>query len=258
MENWQVALLVFSNLILWIPIIYTVWRGYFIDATILFLLFLASCLYHACGGGWWCASSLWEEKALDHVFVYLTAFWIAMGFWRISIQVHYALFLVVVFLTVLFLEEATTTFLFLIFLAWFLILFGIFRLVGAGEPLGHYDVLLILIAVLLLGGGFALHIIAGDVDSQNYWWQHSLWHILSMTGLFVVILIRDEVHIFRKWGITTKILWYIRSGGSGGGNENGKTTSRHAANAAVYGRERGVDMWKNGDGGRRTMYDNIV
>lgn len=210
LEAWQVVLLVLSNLILWVPIAWTLWHGQFVDATVLFLLFLASTLYHVCQSGNknLCVSTLWEQQALDHVFVYLTIAWLGLTFWAITPDVRFGLFLTILFLAVLVLVETTRTFTFAVFLGWFFVLFGALRFVGIGEPIRRYDVALIVVAGLLLGGGFALHLVSGDPDSSRYWWMHSSWHVLAMSGILVVILLRDGV--FVNWGLDASVLWHPR------------------------------------------------
>lgn len=74
LETWQSLLLILTNLVLWIPILWTLWHGHFVDATVFFLLFLASTLYHVCQGDKdMCVSSLWETQASDHVWVMAVA-----------------------------------------------------------------------------------------------------------------------------------------------------------------------------------------
>lgn len=214
LQDWQVALLVLTNLILWIAIVYDVWKAHFTEATVIFLLFLASTLYHMCQGGWWCASSLWEGQATDHVFVYATIAWIFLTFWVLTPDIRFSLFLVIIFLTILFISEATDSFVFLAFFIWFFVLFALFRVVGVGEPIRRYDIALIVVAGLLVGAGFALHLVGDSADSSQYWWAHSLWHVFAMLGIFVVILIRDGAYIFKAWGIDDSILWHPRDGGT--------------------------------------------
>lgn len=224
LQDWQVAFLVLTNLILWIAIVYDVWKAHFTEATVIFLLFLASTLYHMCQGGWWCASSLWEGQATDHVFVYATIAWIFLTFWVLTPDIRFSLFLVIIFLTILFISEATDSFVFLAFFIWFFVLFALFRVVGVGEPIRRYDIALIVVAGLLVGGGFALHLVGDSADSSQYWWAHSLWHVFAMLGIFVVILIRDGAYVFKSWGIDDSILWHPRNGG--GTKKKHKTSTK--------------------------------
>ncbi len=109
------------------------------------------------------------------------------------------------FLAVINIVLVVSTFAFAVFLGWFAVLFAALRVLAFGEPLRKYDIALILITVLLLGGGFALHLVAGGVDDSKYYWAHSLWHVLAMLGLFLVVLIRDGAFIFSGW---ETILWH--------------------------------------------------
>ncbi len=206
LESWQVALLTLTNLVLWIPILWTLWHGHFVDATVFFLLFLASTLYHVCQGDKdLCVSSLWEEQASDHVWVYLIIGWLILTFWVFDQDVRFSLFLCIVFLAVINVVLVISSFAFAVFLAWFAILFAILRVVAFGEPLRKYDIALIIITVVLVAGSFSLHLIAGGADNPKYYWAHSLWHVLAMFALFLVVLIRDGAFIFSGW---ETILWH--------------------------------------------------
>ena len=206
LETWQSLLLILTNLVLLIPILWTLWHAHFVDATVFFLLFLASTLYHVCQGDKdMCVSSLWETQASDHVWVMAVIGWLILTFWVFNQDVRFSLFLCILFLAIINVVMVVSTFAFAVFLGWFAVLFAALRVLAFGEPLRKYDIALILIAVLLLGGGFALHLVAGGVDDPNYWWAHSLWHILAMFGLFLVVLIRDGAFIFSGW---ETILWH--------------------------------------------------
>ncbi len=206
LESWQVVLLTLTNLVLWIPILWTLWHAHFVDATVFFLLFMASTLYHVCQGDKdLCVSSLWEEQASDHVWVMAVIGWLILTFWVFNQDVRFSLFLSMLFLAIINVVLVVSTFAFAVFLGWFAVLFAALRVLAFGEPLRKYDIALILITVVLLGGGFALHLVAGGTGDSNYWWAHSLWHVLAMFGLFLVVLIRDGAFIFSGW---ETILWH--------------------------------------------------
>ena len=206
LETWQVVLLTLTNLVLWIPILWTLWHGQFVDATVFFLLFSASTLYHVCQGDKdLCVSSLWEEQASDHIWVMSVIAWLILTFWVFNQDVRFSLFLCILFLAIINVVLVVSSFAFAVFLAWFAILFAALRIFAFGEPLRKYDIALILITALMLGGGFALHLIAGGTDNSKYYWAHSLWHVLAMFGLFLVVLIRDGAFIFSGW---ETILWH--------------------------------------------------
>ncbi len=206
LESWQVVLLTLTNLVLWIPILWTLWHGHFVDATVFFLLFLASTLYHVCQGDEdMCVSSLWEEQASDHIWVMAVIGWLILTFWVFNQDVRFSLFLCMLFLAIINSVLVVSSFAFAVFLAWFAILFAILRVLAFGEPLRKYDIALIVITVLLIAGSFSLHLIAGGTDNSKYWWAHSLWHVIAMFGLFLVVLIRDGAFIFGGW---ETILWH--------------------------------------------------
>ena len=226
LETWQSLFLILTNLVLWLPILWTLWHSHFVDATIFFLLFLASTLYHVCQSDKsMCVSTLLETQVSDHVWVMATigalplytyiyiyckffskkTGWLILTFWVFNQDVRFSLFLCMLFLAIINVVLVVSTFAFAIFLGWFAVLFAALRVLAFGEPLRKYDIALILITVLLLGGGFALHLIAGGVDNPNYYWAHSLWHCLAMFGLFLVVLIRDGAFIFSGW---ETILWH--------------------------------------------------
>lgn len=206
LESWQVALLTLTNLVLWIPILWTLWHAHFVDATVFFLLFLASTLYHVCQGDKdLCVSSLWEEQASDHIWVMSVIAWLILTFWVFNQDVRFSLFLCILFLAIINMVLVVSSFVFAVFLAWFAILFAALRVVAFGEPVRKYDVALILVTLVLIGGSFTLHLIAGDTDNPKYWWAHSLWHVLAMFGLFLVVLIRDGAFIFSGW---ETVLWH--------------------------------------------------
>lgn len=209
LESWQVALLTLTNLVLFIPILWTLWHAHFVDATVFFLLFLASTLYHVCQGDKdMCVSSLWEEQASDHIWVMAVIGWLILTFWVFNQDIRFSLFLSMLFLAIINVVLVTTTFAFAVFLGWFAVLFAALRVLAFGEPLRKYDIALIIICILLLGGGFSLHLVAGGTDNSNYWWAHSLWHCLAMFGLFLVVLIRDGAFMFSGW---ETILWHPRA-----------------------------------------------
>ena len=211
LESWQTVLLVLSNLILLLPVFYDLYWGRWTESTILFLLFLASVLYHACQGDQsLCISTLWEAQSSDHIWVMAVIGWLILTFWAYDPEIRFALFLAILFLAVINIVIVTTTFAFAVFLGWFAILFGILRVVAFGEPIRKHDIFLIVVAVLLLGSGFALHLVAGGTDDSKYWWAHSTWHVLAMLGIFVTILVRDGMFI--SWGIDSSVLWHPRPG----------------------------------------------
>ena len=206
LETWQSLLLILTNLTLLIPIVWTLWHGHFVDSTVFFLLFLASTLYHVCqGDADMCVSSLLETQMSDHVWVMAVIGWLILTCWVFNQDVRFSLFLCMLFLAIINVVLVVSTFAFAVFLGWFAVLFAGLRVLAFGEPLRKYDIALILITVLLLGGGFALHLVAGDVDDSKYWWAHSLWHVLAMFGLFLVVLIRDGAFIFSGW---ETIIWH--------------------------------------------------
>lgn len=200
METYQSIFLVLSNLFLLPAIIWSIFKNNILDTTILIIVFVASTIYHLCLAEWVCVSTQWESQLSDHAMVYILMMWIYISLWDISLVARTAFIYIVIYLLYLFSVNAVSNWLFAISLIWFFIAFAIFRiaLYQFNEKIFGMDLILTIISIILFGIGLFMHIWGGSPSSTNYWWTHSLWHVFAMLGIFVIILARDGVRIWKS------------------------------------------------------------
>ncbi len=190
--------LILSNLALLFAIGFSIKRQLLPETTILGILMSVSITYHFCQTGISCLFPLDTLREMDHFFVYSTLIWIVLYFieppWPIRISVF--------FLAQVFIFPFLLTFLETNWVAGVLIgvivVGALFLLFIVVQRIPNIDWLDLLIAAILLGVGFALHITAGDPEGSNYSVPHSIWHILSMLAIYFVLEIKDGTNWLAK------------------------------------------------------------
>ncbi len=182
------VLLVLSNLVLVPAIILALYFRDLVTATILFLMFIVSTLYHICEANWYCMVSFFGHQTADHVMVYTLLFWVfIVGTTRYR-NVQFSMLLINIASLVVFAVVTTQTFYFGILYVAFFIAWVIVSWAGFGMPPKPYDIGLIVIAVVLASSGFGLHLAGDDPGDSNYWWAHTLWHLFAMVAVIVLLV----------------------------------------------------------------------
>lgn len=189
--------LVLSNFAILPAVIYTVYKHLFIDAAILVIMFIASSVYHLCQSDFFCAVSFNALQIVDHFFVYQTLIWVL--FYIVNIPLVHRLTLL------LFFQMGLLPFTLQYVNSWWLtgitlLLIGVVCVVSLtffywDKPvLSKFD---FCIAVILIGTGFYLHVLAGPPGVPNYWLWHALWHMLAMLGIFFVYTFKTSGGIIK-------------------------------------------------------------
>lgn len=200
--------LVISNLVLIPAIIVALWFRDLITATILFLMLIVSSFYHICAAGWYCAASHQAHQTADHILVYTLVFWIFLMLTTRYIKVQVSLLLINIAALVVFAAFSRETNLFAVFYVVFFPIWIAVRWMGFGIPPRRYDVVFLGIAFVLFGAGYGLYFLGNSPDDPNYWWVHSVWHLLSMASVILVLLVAYGI------GVRTILSWC----GDGGGD----------------------------------------
>jgi len=181
--------LVLTNLVLVPAIAIALWIGRdLVTATVLFLMFVVSTLYHVCEAGWWCLATCDTQQAADHIMVYTLVFWIFLVGSTRARDVQFALLLINVASLVLFVAVTTQTSFFGLLYVLFFIAWVIVEYVGFGIPPRPYGIGLVLIAIALAAVGLAPFFVGGDPGDANYWWTHSLWHFFVILAVIFLLL----------------------------------------------------------------------
>lgn len=134
-----------------------------------------------------CFYSFFALQVADHFYVYSTLIWITLYFIGVNLQIRFIFFFVI--------QAALLPAVMIYMHSW--ILTGVLvasLVVLALVVLGFFvknfpvvDWFDIMVVFLLLGGGFGLHVYAGDPGTSKYATSHSMWHVLSMLSIFFVI-----------------------------------------------------------------------
>lgn len=159
----------------------------FPEAFVLLVLMFVSSVYHICQSGFMCFYSFFALQVADHFYVYSTLIWITLYFIGVNLQIRFIFFFVI--------QAALLPAVMIYMHSW--ILTGVLvasLVVLALVVLGFFvknfpvvDWFDIMVVFLLLGGGFGLHVYAGDPGTSKYATSHSMWHVLSMLSIFFVI-----------------------------------------------------------------------
>lgn len=190
------VLLVVTHIFLLPAIVYALIRRMPVDATVLSMLLLASSLYHSCLAGWFCEISLSDHRVADHTFVYVTITWLFLTMAAgMRMDVRYSILLGIVFILVFFNEHLFESFAFAAILFATFLLYGLVGLFWIGLPLRRFDVIFGFVILVLVGAGFAMHLVGAKPSSPNYWWAHSLWHVFAMIAIVLFLIMRDYFYI---------------------------------------------------------------
>jgi len=192
------ALLVFSNVVLIPAVLVALWFRDLITATLLFLMFVVSSFYHICAADWYCVASHTAHQTADHILVYILIFWIFLMFTSRYIQVMVSLLLINISALVVFAAFSRETNLFAVFYVAFFPIWAGVRWMGFGLRPRYYDWIFLTVALVLFGAGYGLYFLGNSPEDENYWWVHSLWHVLSM-GAVVLLLFALYGYGFDHW-----------------------------------------------------------
>jgi hypothetical protein len=178
---------VLSNLALLPAVAVSFYYQLFAEAIVLIVLLFVSSVYHLCQSGFVCFYSFAALQISDHFYVYSTLVWITLYFVGVNLQIRFIFFFII--------QAALLPAVIVYMHSWILagVLIAslvIIALVILGffvKDFPSIDLLDIFVVFLLLGGGFSLHVYAGDPGTSKYATSHSIWHVLSMLSIFFVI-----------------------------------------------------------------------
>jgi hypothetical protein len=187
--------LLFSNVVIVIPIVYAFSRKLYAEASLLTTVGVISTLYHACQADFYCIfnSNLKHhsnDKLLqysDEFFVDTTVIWFILFFLEFEIQYRIAVIFFVqpIFLLSVLSQSSHTPTIVLVTIfgiTFFALLRSIFlyKRIYAELESG-------IIALILLISGFVIFYLGGDDGINEYGTLHSTWHILLMLSLLFII-----------------------------------------------------------------------
>jgi predicted membrane channel-forming protein YqfA (hemolysin III family) len=182
-------LLVLTNLVLIPAIAIALFIGRdLVTATILFLMFLVSTLYHICEAGWYCMVSFDTHQAADHMMVYTLLFWVFMVGTTRYRDVQFSMLLINTAALVVFVTVSTQTAIFGALYVAFFITWLIVSAAGFGIPPKPYGIFMLLIVVVLALVGLVPFFAGDDPGESKYWWAHSLWHVFVMLAIIFLLL----------------------------------------------------------------------
>jgi len=179
--------LVLSNLALLPAIVVSLLNNLFPEAIVLSVLLFTSSFYHICQSGFACLYPFDALQIADHFYVYTVVVWITLFFIGLKLRFRF----IIAFIIQAALFPAVIVYLHSWAVAGILIgslvvvVILILSLTMSDFP--KIDWLDLTTVILLIGGGFGLHVYAGDPGSPNYAVSHSIWHILSMIAVFFII-----------------------------------------------------------------------
>jgi hypothetical protein len=161
------------------------------EAGIYTVVCFISSLYHLCQADFLCVYSFRSLQTSDHFFVFGLLVWTTLYFIGLNLKVKFIIFIVIQSLllpaVIQYLESWWIGGVLLVFL----LLLTISVLSQVTDKIRAPDFLDLSIASVLIGGGFYLHLYAGEPGAENYWWAHALWHLLGMFSLFFIIQMKN-------------------------------------------------------------------
>ncbi len=208
--------LVISNIALLPAIIYAFYLKLIPETSIISVVFIISTVYHLCQAGFICLLTIdfVTFQFSDHFFVYSLLVWIVLYAIGLPLEFRFAIFIWIQALLFPLLLEFKNTWWFGGFIIGFIVLITVLLLSLIIRAIPRINIFSLIAAVILLGIGFALHLIGGDPtppshDQQHlkneeddinhkYVWLHSLWHIFSMLAIYYVLDLKYGKSLFAQ------------------------------------------------------------
>lgn len=191
--------LVLSNLILIPTSLHALFMGHYSETVSVFVTFAISSLYHSCQANFFCVAPLNAMQICDHFFVYSCMAWILFFLMELQLQHRFIGLLLIQAVMLPALMSSIHKWWIALVLISFVVVFSLFILLVCMKEVPKFDTIELVIATVLLIGGFILHIFAGDPGEAGYAWKHSIWHILSMMAIFFAIEMKDGKNFFDKF-----------------------------------------------------------
>jgi hypothetical protein len=183
--------LIFSNIGLLPAIALCIYYNLIPEATVYSVVCFISTIYHVCQADFLCVYSFKVLQTSDHFFVFNLLVWTTLYFIGLNLKIKFLLFMIIqAFLLPAVIQYLENWWVGGVLLA-LLILITVFVLSQLTPKIRVPDLLDITFATLFIGGGFALHLYGGEPGSENYWWAHSIWHLLGMGSLYFIVQMRS-------------------------------------------------------------------
>ncbi len=204
--------LVGSNLALLPAIRYAYVLGLLPESSILSVVFVVSSVYHLCQAGFICLLDIdfLTFQLQDHFFVYGALVWITLYFIGLTLAERFAIFIWVQALLFPLILEFVKTWWLSGFVVGFVVLIAILLLSIVVRGFPRFNIYSMIAAILLVGVGFAFHLIGGDPTppdqkdgetNHKYAWFHSAWHVFIMLSVYYVIDLKHG----HSW-----LVWFFR------------------------------------------------
>jgi hypothetical protein len=183
--------LILTNLALIPAIVLAIVYRLFPEVVVMTVLMFTSSMYHICQSGFYCIYLFDSLQVSDHFYVYSTLIWMTFWFVGLKLKFRFILFFIIQSALLPAIISYLHSWLLTGILIAALVVIVLLILSISFENFPKLDWLDVLVVIGLLGGGFYLHVYAGEPGSQTYPVAHSIWHVLSMISLFFVIEIKE-------------------------------------------------------------------
>lgn len=197
--------LVLSNLALLPALWYAVRANLFVEFGLLAAVFMASTAFHICQSAFFCFGvSLFSLQVSDHLLVFLAIIHFSLYVVNASLVARTAITFVatpiILPVVVTFLHDFVSGAIAIsVAVVAAAIMFVIIITINGRIYLDWKSVI---IAVVLMAGGIALHLVGGDFSEDNtkYFSLHSAWHVASMIALlFVLDIPFGRTSVLKLW-----------------------------------------------------------
>ena len=209
--------LIGSNIALLPSIWYAGFLGLIPEVAIISVVFTVSTIYHLCQVGFVCILEMkfTTFQLLDQFFVYSLFVWMTFYFIGLELQYRFAILVVIQALLVPLLIEFAHTWWFAGIIIGIVVVIALLLLSLVVRGIPKFSAISMFLVILLLGTGFALHVIGGDPfppdrdlteeeKISQYAWFHSAWHVLAMLSVYYVLdMKRGESWLSRVHNFTS-------------------------------------------------------
>ncbi len=201
------AFLVLTNLALVPALAYCARRWLFPELAILSVVFLASSTYHMCQAGFVCLLDVGFSafQLSDHFWVFSALLWVVLFFVGLGLEYRFVILVLSQLLLLLLILEFGHDKFFSAVVIGGIVLIAFLLLAFIGRAVPDISVANLVVALLLIGGGFVLFLLAGDPAHEgnpgdpNYGPFHSAWHVLIMLAVYPALDLRIKDGVIERF-----------------------------------------------------------
>ncbi len=201
------AFLVLTNLALVPALFYSARRWLFAELAILSVVFLASSAYHLCQAGFVCLLDVGFSafQLSDHFWVFSALLWVVLFFAGLGLEYRFVILVLSQLLLLLLILEFGHDSWFSAVVIGGIVLIAFLLLVFVGRAVPDVSIANLVVALLLVGGGFVLFLLAGDPPHDrdpgdpSYGPFHAGWHVLIMLAVYPALDLRIKDGVIERF-----------------------------------------------------------